>query len=69
MGKCIPSSLPEIQRSSHGSNAERRAEEERIQLQVPSELIRTQEMSRKLGNLYRAWVDAGRPMRDVGERS
>lgn len=42
---------------------------ERIQLQVPSELIRTKEMSRKLGNLYRAWVDAGRPMRDVGERS
>lgn len=41
---------------------------ERIQLQVPSELIRTKEMSRKLGNLYREWVDAGRPMRDVGER-
>lgn len=42
--------------------------QERLQLKVPSESFRVKEMSRKLGNLYRAWVDAGRPMRDVGER-
>lgn len=40
---------------------------ERIQLQVPSELIRTKEMSRKLMGLYNEWVEAGRPLRDGGD--
>ncbi len=42
--------------------------QKRVQLHAPSERFRAKEMGRKLNRLYREWVDAGRPMKDVGER-